>query len=405
MKVFGLQSIALALGLAGLAQAHMEMIYPAPFKSKANPNSNGDVDYSMTSPLDAGGANFPCKGYHSLVGSPAGKATASWKAGQTYNMTITGGANHNGGSCQASLSFDSGKSWSVIHSYVGNCPLSGTSSYDFKIPSDTPSGDALFAWTWFNKVGNREMYMNCATVSISGSSSKNTNALSNRPAMFVANVGNGCSTKEGSDLDFPSPGSDISKDSSGISPPVGKCASGGGSGSSPAPAPAPTTSKAATKPTTTAPPPYTTMYVSFSSSKSEKTDSFSTSPGGVFITVSQPATKPATAKPTSSTLLTVTKPATSAQAPTKTVTPPKPTTPSSGSDSGTQKPGSACTVEGEWNCIGGTQYQRCASAQWTVVQPMTPGTKCTGGRGMNFAWGFGKRSMRAGRRFVGADHV
>ncbi|EHK43392.1 hypothetical protein TRIATDRAFT_85794 [Trichoderma atroviride IMI 206040] len=30
------------------------------------------------------------------------------------------------------------------------------------LPNDTPAGDALFAWTRFNKIGNRERYMNCA---------------------------------------------------------------------------------------------------------------------------------------------------------------------------------------------------------------------------------------------------
>ncbi|KAF4955038.1 hypothetical protein FSARC_11959, partial [Fusarium sarcochroum] len=155
-----LPSFALCLGLAGLAQAHMEMIYPPPFKSKANTNAGSDVDFSMTAPLEAGGGNFPCKGYHSLFGTKEGAPVADWEAGGSYNMTITGGANHGGGSCQASLSFDKGKTWSAIHSYVGNCPAAGTSTFDFKIPTDAPSGEAIFAWSWFNQIGNREMYMN-----------------------------------------------------------------------------------------------------------------------------------------------------------------------------------------------------------------------------------------------------
>ncbi|CRK32497.1 hypothetical protein BN1708_016119, partial [Verticillium longisporum] len=111
-------------------------------------------------------------------------AKASWQAGQTYNLTIEGGANHNGGSCQASLSFDGGKTFKVVKSYVGGCPPAGTSTYDFTLPDDTPAADdALFAWTWFNQVGNREMYMNCAVVSTKagGSAKRQATSFNSRP--------------------------------------------------------------------------------------------------------------------------------------------------------------------------------------------------------------------------------
>jgi len=32
-------------------------------------------------------------------------------------------------------------------------------TYSFTIPTSLPTGTATIAWTWFNKVGNREMYM------------------------------------------------------------------------------------------------------------------------------------------------------------------------------------------------------------------------------------------------------
>lgn len=73
-------------------------------------------------------------------------------------IAIAGGAPHNGGSCQASLSEDGGKTFRVIKSYEGNCPVAGT-EYTFNVPMDAKDGTALFAWTWFNKVGNREMYV------------------------------------------------------------------------------------------------------------------------------------------------------------------------------------------------------------------------------------------------------
>ncbi|KAL2675089.1 hypothetical protein Neosp_011269 [[Neocosmospora] mangrovei] len=428
----------------------------------------------MTAPLEAGGGNFPCKGYHSLFGTPAGASVADWKAGGSYSMTITGGANHGGGSCQASLSFDKGETWKVIHSYVGNCPGAGTTSYDFKVPSDTPSGEAIFAWTWFNQIGNREMYMNCAAVTIGGGSSKKrASALSSRPSMFVANVNNGCSTEEGSDLEFPDPGPDTSNDSSKTAPPKGSCASGSGSGggssggdsgatpsspagdvgsgngnngavpSSPAdngsvaPSSAPVSTPAQTQPAAEPTQPAvessapaggapSQVYVC-SDDVEEDPDSPMTSPGGVFITVSPPAegTEAPVAAPTD-TMMTLTKsapgtgnepmptsvvqpePVPTTPAGTPEAAPTVPATPSSGSGDGGSDSGSgsgeahtagtACTSEGEWNCIGGSKYQRCASGRWSVVQSMASGTTCSGSKAMAFAWGFGRKLALRARR-------
>ena len=160
---------------------------------------------------------------------------------RTYNVTITGATIHNGGSCQVSLSYDSGSTWTVIHSYVGECPVeAGDTSYDFTVPADAPKGEALFAWSWFNKIGNREMYMNCAVVTISDGGSRRrsrTEATSQvpfnrRPDMFVANIGNGCFTAEGTDVDFPEPGPDVTRNGEAAGPPTGSCAG------TPSPAPA-----------------------------------------------------------------------------------------------------------------------------------------------------------------------
>ncbi|KAG6131268.1 hypothetical protein E4U28_007015 [Claviceps purpurea] len=232
------------LSAASFAAAHMEMKNPPPLRSKFNKFST-DIDYNMVSPLEASGANFPCKGHLSVLGSPQGRSVADWTPGQPQNMTITGTATHNGGSCQASLSFDSGKTWKVIHSWIGNCPLQGDPTFKFTVPSDTPSGPALFAWSWFNQVGNRELYMNCASINIAGGGKKlrrGTQALQGRPDMFVANVGNGCGTVEGRDLLFPNPGpeSDVDMNSKSTAPPTGSCAGNKSvGGSSPAPAPKP----------------------------------------------------------------------------------------------------------------------------------------------------------------------
>jgi len=151
------------------ALCHMEMSWPYPLRSKFNPETpEALIDYSMTSPLEASGSNYPCKGYQNDADKPV---SITYTAGSTYNMSLHGTAVHGGGSCQLSLSYDNGESFKVIKSMIGGCPL--TDTYDFTIPASAPSGDALFAWTWQNKLGNREFYMNCAAVNIvSGSISK-----------------------------------------------------------------------------------------------------------------------------------------------------------------------------------------------------------------------------------------
>ncbi|TQS31747.1 hypothetical protein Golomagni_07962, partial [Golovinomyces magnicellulatus] len=200
--------------LGALGSCHMEMKNPPPFRSSFNPNTGNAIDYDMISPLNSDGSNFPCKGYLKDVGTPKGKSVATWSPGSSYSFTITGNTPHKGGSCQASLSYDRGGSWKVLHSYIGNCPGMGDSSYQFTLPSDTPAGEAVFAWTWFNNEGNREMYMNCAAVTVKAGRKRASGApFSSRPNMFVANVGNGVCTFEGTDVDFPQPGPDVNRNS------------------------------------------------------------------------------------------------------------------------------------------------------------------------------------------------
>ncbi len=225
-------TLAALTGLAALTEGHMQMSNPPPFRSKHNPYTT-NVDYDMNNPLDASGSNFPCKGYNSLLNTPQGRSVATWTAGSSYSFSVEGSATHNGGSCQASLSYDGGNTFTVVQSFIGRCPLK--TSWPFTLPNDTPAGEAVFAWTWFNNIGNREMYMNCAHVTIQPRSSPRAGALAgieerspsdpfgSRPGLFVANVGNGCSTVEGADVQFPKPGPDVALDSAKTSPPRGNC--------------------------------------------------------------------------------------------------------------------------------------------------------------------------------------
>jgi hypothetical protein len=101
------------LALMATVHGHMEMSFPPPFRSKFNKLADaGKVDYSMTAPL-SGAAQFPCKGYQSDMGTPGGASVVTWNAGDKTNFTIVGGAAHGGGSCQAALSYDGGKSFTV----------------------------------------------------------------------------------------------------------------------------------------------------------------------------------------------------------------------------------------------------------------------------------------------------
>ncbi|KAK5136028.1 hypothetical protein LTR08_004282 [Meristemomyces frigidus] len=194
------------------ALCHMEMSWPYAIRSKYNPaNSYTDVDYSMTSPLEADGSNFPCKGYQN--DSPL-QTTATCTAGLTYNMSLAGTATHGGGSCQLSLSYDNGATFRVIKSMIGGCPL--TSTYDFTVPSYAPSGTALLAWTWQNFEGNREYYMNCAAVSIVTGTSRrrrrqSSGAFNSLPLIFKANLDgiNDCTTAEGENPVYTAAGPDV----------------------------------------------------------------------------------------------------------------------------------------------------------------------------------------------------
>ncbi|KAK2732378.1 hypothetical protein FQN57_002924 [Myotisia sp. PD_48] len=193
-----------ALCAAGTALAHLEMSKPYALRSRFDPaNKNGMIDYDNTSPMSPSGSNFPCRGHHR---SATFRSVADYTAGSTQEVNIAGSATHGGGSCQLSMSYDNGQTFKVIMSMMGGCPL--PKKYSFTVPTFAPNGQALFAWSWFNLIGNREMYMNCAHVTISGGSDDSTefNAL---PDLWTANVGKGCRTAEGKDTIFRNPGKNV----------------------------------------------------------------------------------------------------------------------------------------------------------------------------------------------------
>jgi hypothetical protein len=214
----------------GVASGHLFISSPSPIDATA-----------VREPLSPNGEDFPCHG----VSLPTnGGIRMSAGSTQSLEFDTGNGANtavHGGGSCQVSITYESDpvslknpQNWNVLYSIQGGCPsnthlnldgvfISSAGSYQgswpctnestngidcvnafqFKIPEGLKEGHAIIAWTWFNTVGNRHMFMNCINVDIEGGDGSEMGSL---PSMFVANIGNGCETPENHDLAFPAPG-------------------------------------------------------------------------------------------------------------------------------------------------------------------------------------------------------
>lgn len=361
-------------GLVSVASAHILMTNPVPFSG------------TVSSPLDGSGSNFPCQAV-----SYGGSGGNTYAQGSTQQLSFKGTAVHGGGSCQVSVTTDTNPTansvWKVIKSIEGGCPAQDQPGnmgndanaevpykYDFTIPTDLAAGEYVFAWTWFNKIGNREMYMNCAPVTVTGSGG-DANLLSSLPDMFVANTGDGCTTTESTDLKFPDPGAAVEQlngATSVFAGPVGSCPTGSSGG----------------------PPPSQPSAVNPELTASATPTPQPNIPGGVFVpvdpsngTTSTSAAAAPTAAPEA--------PVASPEAPV--VEAPVADAPGA-APSGTPA-GSPCATEGNWNCVGGSAFQRCASGVWSPIQQLSAGTSCTGGVGttLNFVKRSGSFTHRASR--------
>lgn len=417
-------TVVAVLGLAVLANGHMIMNTPVPYgKSTLN-----------NSPLAADGSDYPCKQRTGVYDAEGANNTMA--LGSTQKLAFTGSATHGGGSCQVSITYDQNptksSTFKVIHSIEGGCPIRGVAgntgddanaidpdTYNFTVPTSLPTGSATLAWTWFNKIGNREMYMNCAPITLTGSSSskrsdedaaaqndtqivkRDTAAYDALPNVFLANIGNGCITVDSTDVLFPDPGDSVEEDglatSSALSTPTGS-----GCAKAVAPSVSPTAVGAgatvATSPAAASVPPVATStsevaptspQVTTTTAAAAVQGSSTSNPeqGGVFATVVSPAAASATGETST--------PAAS----------PVATAAATGTDSPSSSTGSSssgglsgpCTSEGMYNCIGGTSFQQCASGAWSVVQSVAAGTTCTEGQSSSLkiaAVARRRRSMR-----------
>ncbi|KAF2769174.1 hypothetical protein EJ03DRAFT_272726, partial [Teratosphaeria nubilosa] len=184
--------IAAGLGLK-LATAHLFIYSPTPIEGTA-----------IKSPLDASGSNFPCHG----VTLPTTGGTAM-SAGSTQLLAFDNGdgantAVHGGGSCQISITYE--KDASKLKDPKNCDPKSNgvdcINSFNFTIPKGVKDGHAIMSWTWFNTVGNREIYQNCVNADLTGGDGSEMEEF---PTMFVANLESvdTCPTTQSVDLQFP----------------------------------------------------------------------------------------------------------------------------------------------------------------------------------------------------------
>ncbi|KAM3548945.1 hypothetical protein MY1884_008963 [Beauveria asiatica] len=408
-----IKSIAVS-GLVTAATAHIIMTNPVPYGLSSL--SNG--------PLAADGSDFPCKQRNGVYDAEG--ASNVYAQGSKQQLEFQGTAVHGGGSCQVSVTTDlkptKNSVWKVIKSIEGGCPAKGQTGnmgsdakakvpykYDFTIPDKLAAGHYTLAWTWFNKVGNREMYMNCAPLAVTGNAGSQTfwNGL---PDMMVANIGNDCHVGEGTDVQFPDPGKDIDRfngKTDVFAPPVGTACgkssersptSAPGGGDNPMPTASATTS---VQPTSAQPTPSVPTSVGSAPGASL--------PGGVFITSSasqpKPTQAPGAGNSTSSepapTFVTTPTPVSPGLPPTATGGPIPSNTPP---PSGGHAPGTSCTSEGLWNCIDGKSFQRCASGKWSVSQALAFGMSCRVGESANINMAAAARIKRAMRRGLRIRH-
>ncbi len=372
-----LAKVVAAMALAPMvANAHMRMSSPTPFGEPSK------------SPLDPSGSNFPCQniGY-------TGSASNNWPVGSTQQLTFHAGdsAIHGGGSCQISVTTDKAPTksskWKVIHSIEGGCPYNAAGnlpeagsqtipSYPFTVPKALPNGDMAMAWTWFNRIGNREMYMNCAPITVTGGSS-DTTAFDALPDMAIANINVGtgatCHTTENFEYIFANPGSSVVNGMS-LNPsggtyqfePLcgGSPTSGPTGGSAPAGSGAPAGSApAASAPAATKPAGAATTMKTVAGGAAQTPAPGKGAPAGQSQGVSAPAaqpTAPAAAQPS----------APAAQ----------PSSPSGGNSSsgpGTSS-GSSCSPDGALICQGESMFAICSNGQATFMA-VAEGTSCKAG--------------------------
>ncbi|CAB4414146.1 unnamed protein product [Rhizophagus irregularis] len=196
--------------------SHTTMSFPPTRGHPLNKNAAVQDFECIMAPLNGGSGcapkKFPCGGYPKDK-----KIVTTFKAGEVFEVKFFNQnfpklkdedkqkdqARHNGGLCEFSLSYDGGKTYTVIASYKKTCPDIFFEGWKVKIPENAPScdspGNCIFSWSWINAVGNREFYQNCADVKIEGNATEPLPIIditrANLPPLFKKIL-----TPEGDDL-------------------------------------------------------------------------------------------------------------------------------------------------------------------------------------------------------------
>ncbi|KAK5168086.1 uncharacterized protein LTR77_006654 [Saxophila tyrrhenica] len=179
---------AAAFAFGSFSNAHLIMKTPVPF----------GVDSLNNSPLNdakpgTSGSDYPCKQRpgvyditkmnHIAVDTPT-------------EMSFEGSASHGGGTCQIAITKDkeptANSTFKIIQVFEGGCPVSsdgngGTHPFSFSIPKDFPNGVMTLTWLWYNRIGNREAYQNCAPITVTGGSD-NDDYFDSLPNMYLINL-------------------------------------------------------------------------------------------------------------------------------------------------------------------------------------------------------------------------
>lgn len=161
--------------------AHISMSFPISRKNKLSEyyRNINDVNYNIRSPLytDTDKFTFPCKGF------PVGPPTTTYNS-NSITVKLEGTAIHGGGHCQFGISYDN-KNFIVLKTVLNSCLLDSM-SYTFKLPNNAPGGNLTVFWTWINRIGNREYYMECADVTVNNGVFGNT--IIKGKELVIANI-------------------------------------------------------------------------------------------------------------------------------------------------------------------------------------------------------------------------
>ncbi|TKA39409.1 hypothetical protein B0A54_10428 [Friedmanniomyces endolithicus] len=209
MTLYTIATLALAFAtFSDLADAHIKLASPVPY-GKATLDTSPLKDAKPGSP----GSDFPCKqrsGVYDLT------ERTQIVAGADNPLTFDGSATHGGGSGFLAVTTDEhpdvNSQWKTFMVFDSGMPVkgdsesgSGTSSYTYALPKGMLNGNLTLGWYWYNRIGNRELYSNCAPLEITGGS-EDRGVFDALPNAYLINLPTSeCSSQEMGDTEIPNP--------------------------------------------------------------------------------------------------------------------------------------------------------------------------------------------------------